>query len=77
MAQASGDGSHASGAIGSRHERLEPRDPCWAARGTDAPVNPIASFNRVGHGAYNDYVENGLSPLRNRNELFLRLRYTF
>ncbi len=30
-----------------------------------------------GEGAYHSYVENGLSPVRDRDELFLRLRYTF
>jgi hypothetical protein len=30
-----------------------------------------------GEGAYHSYVENGLSTVRDRDELFLRLRYTF
>jgi hypothetical protein len=30
-----------------------------------------------GEGAYHSYVENGLSSVRDRDELFVRLRYTF
>jgi hypothetical protein len=33
--------------------------------------------NRVGRGAYQSFVENGLSPIRERDELYLTLRYTF
>jgi len=33
--------------------------------------------NRVGRGAYQNFVENGLSPVRERDELYLTLRYTF
>ena len=33
--------------------------------------------NRVGRGAYQTFVENGLSPIRERDELYLTLRYTF
>jgi len=33
--------------------------------------------NRVGRGAYQLFVENGLSPVRERDELYLTLRYTF
>jgi hypothetical protein len=33
--------------------------------------------NRVGRGAYKSYVENGLSGIRERDELYLRIRYTF
>ena len=33
--------------------------------------------NRVGRGAYDLFVENGLSPVRERDELYLTLRYTF
>jgi hypothetical protein len=40
-------------------------------------INPIASRNRTGRGAYKDFVDNGLSVLRDRDELFLKLRYTF
>ena len=32
---------------------------------------------RAGEGAYHSYVENGLTTVRDRDELFLRLRYTF
>jgi len=33
--------------------------------------------NRVGRGAYQTFVENGLSPIRERDELYFTLRYTF
>jgi hypothetical protein len=33
--------------------------------------------NRVGRHAYRDFVENGLSAVRDRDEMFLRIRYTF
>ena len=33
--------------------------------------------NRVGRGAYQLFVENGLSPIRERDELYFTLRYTF
>jgi hypothetical protein len=33
--------------------------------------------NRVGRGAYKSYVENGLSAIRERDEFWLRIRYTF
>jgi len=33
--------------------------------------------NRVGEGAYSSYVENGLSAVRERDEAYLRIRYTF
>ncbi len=38
---------------------------------------PFASGNRVGGGAYHDYAENGLSAVRERDEAFLRIKYTF
>ncbi|MCP3982937.1 MAG: hypothetical protein GY723_01025 [bacterium] len=43
----------------------------------DMPINPIASRNRTGRGASKSFVENGLSAIRDRDELFLRVRYTF
>jgi hypothetical protein len=33
--------------------------------------------NRVGRGAYKSFVENGLSAIRERDELYLTIRYTF
>jgi hypothetical protein len=42
-----------------------------------APLNPIASTNRTGRGAYKEFVENGLSVVRDRDEVFLRVRYSF
>jgi hypothetical protein len=44
----------------------------------DAPINEIRpGLNRVGHNAYQDAVENGLTALRERDEMNLTLRYTF
>ncbi len=43
----------------------------------DMATNEIAILNRVGRDAYKDYIEDGLSILRDRDEVFLRLRYTF
>jgi hypothetical protein len=31
----------------------------------------------VGRGAYKSFVENGLSAVRERDEIFMRIRYTF
>ncbi|MDJ0787217.1 MAG: hypothetical protein QNK05_10460 [Myxococcota bacterium] len=44
---------------------------------TPMSVNPIASRNRTGPGAYQDSVERGLSVVRHRDEAYLRIRYTF
>jgi hypothetical protein len=41
--------------------------PLWSA-GLD---------NHVGRGAYKSFVENGLSAVRERDEIFMRIRYTF
>ncbi len=38
---------------------------------------PTSATQRVGKSAYSDFVENGLSIVRQRDELFMRLRYTF
>jgi len=44
----------------------------------DMPVNPVALSNRVqGRRTYQDQQENGLAVFRDRDELFLRVRYTF
>jgi hypothetical protein len=48
-----------------RYERKKP--PLWTP----------GLVNRVGNGAYKSFVENGLSPVRERDELYLRIRYTF
>jgi hypothetical protein len=42
-----------------------------------AALNPIASLNRTGRHANTDFVENGLSVIRDRDEAFLLVRYTF
>jgi hypothetical protein len=33
--------------------------------------------NRVGRGAYKDFVENGFASIRERDEIYLRIRYAF
>jgi hypothetical protein len=44
----------------------------------DAPINEIRpALNRTGNHAYEDAVVNGLSVLRERDEIYLSLRYTF
>jgi hypothetical protein len=44
----------------------------------DAPINEIRpSVNRTGAHAYEDPVVNMLSALRERDELYLAIRYTF
>jgi len=44
----------------------------------DMPLNPVApGQNRTGPDAYQDAVENGLSPIRDRDEVFVRARVTF
>ena len=42
-----------------------------------APFYQNSLDNRVGEGAYKSFVENGLSAIRERDELWLRIRYTF
>jgi hypothetical protein len=43
-----------------------------------APINDVVpTRNRVGRGAYSEYVENLISLVRERDEFFLRVRYTF
>jgi hypothetical protein len=42
-----------------------------------APLIPTALPDRVGEGANKSFVENGLSAVRERDEIFLRVRYTF
>ncbi len=44
----------------------------------DLPIQPISSIdNQVGRRAYTQGVENGLALVRDRDEAFLRIRYTF
>jgi Protein of unknown function (DUF1302) len=43
-----------------------------------APIAPLGTLgNEAGKLAYRDAVENGLSVVRERDEVFLRIRYTF
>ena len=43
----------------------------------DMAMSPTALSNRTGRHANKDFVENGISAVRDRDELFLRIRYTF
>jgi hypothetical protein len=40
-------------------------------------ISPTSLSNRTGRHAYTDFAENGLSAVRDRDELFLKVRYTF
>ena len=41
-------------------------------------INPVGpNGNRQQGNAYKNFAENGLSAIRDRDELFVRLRYTF
>jgi hypothetical protein len=42
-----------------------------------APLYENALDSRVGRGAYSSFTEEGLSAIRERDELWLRFRYTF
>jgi hypothetical protein len=42
-----------------------------------APLYENALDSRVGRGAYRSFTEEGLSAIRERDELWLRFRYTF
>ena len=45
---------------------------------TDMAVNPIGpTSNRIGPDAYKNAVETGIALVRDRDEIFFRLRYTF
>ena len=39
--------------------------------------NPIAPSNQAGAWSYNSWVENGLAVIRDRDEVYMRIRYTF
>jgi hypothetical protein len=42
------------------------------------PLNQVAGDSaRTGRGAYHDFAENGLAPVRDRDEAYLRIKYTF
>ena len=44
----------------------------------DTAIAPLGVVgNETGHMAYQDAVENGLSVVRERDEAYLRIRYTF
>jgi hypothetical protein len=40
-------------------------------------LTPASLGNRVGPGGYKDHVQNGLAVIEERDEFFLRVRYTF
>jgi hypothetical protein len=42
-----------------------------------AALTPISLGNRVGRGAYSSHVDRGLSVIRERDEIFLRVKYAF
>jgi hypothetical protein len=42
-----------------------------------APLTPNFPGNRVGKGAYSSHVDRGLSQIRERDEIFLRVKYAF
>jgi hypothetical protein len=45
---------------------------------TESALNELRpGLNRVGHDAYEDPVENGLAAVRERDEVYMLLRYTF
>ena len=46
-------------------------------QGKPFPINPLAPSNQVHEHAYQEWVENGLGVIRDRDEVFLRLRYAF
>jgi len=41
------------------------------------PLNPVAPSNQVQRFSYATWAQNGLSVIRDRDEAFIRLRYTF
>ena len=41
------------------------------------PINPLLAGNGFGRSANSTFVENGLAVIRERDEIFVRLRYTF
>ena len=45
----------------------------------DAPINDPGSgaSNRIGKDSQKQFVEQGLSAVRERDEAFMRIRYTF
>ena len=45
--------------------------------GKHLPLNPLAPSNQAGAWAYRSWVENGLAVIRDRDEVYMRLRYTF
>jgi hypothetical protein len=45
--------------------------------GKDLPLNPIAPSDQAGAWAYRSWVENGLAVVRDRDEVYMRIRYTF
>ncbi len=45
--------------------------------GKDLPVNTLTPGNQAGAWAYREWVENGLAAIRDRDEVYMRIRYTF
>jgi len=46
-------------------------------QGKRMAISPTSLSNRAARHAYTDYTDNGLSVVRERDEVFLRVRYTF
>ncbi len=46
-------------------------------QGKTFPINQIAPSNQAGTYSYTTWVENGLAAIRDRDEVFMRIRYTF
>jgi len=44
---------------------------------TRMPINPISLSNQAGSGAYRSFSERGLALVRDRDEVFVRIRKTF
>ena len=60
-----------------RSRRPSGSAPSWAARNGAAADSPLSLPNSVGADRNRSFVENGLSAVRQRDEVFLRIRYTF
>jgi hypothetical protein len=45
--------------------------------GKDLPLNPLTPSDQAGAWAYRSWVDNGLAVVRDRDEVYMRIRYTF
>ena len=63
-----------------KHKFFDPRKVAALGRTqlVDMPLNGIGpAASRSGPNAYKDGTDNGLSLIRDRDEIYLRVRYTF